>query len=124
MKEGPSLFSRAQGGFFAPLKIKNEHYEIRRQGKTKPESSFFENKLKFNLEKREFTRLGLSLAALSLLSLSLFCSFAQINQPSTRTPQQLPIAPRLHQRSTSLHQLICANRSHRLISTLRQCPLS
>jgi hypothetical protein len=70
MKEGQSLSSRAQGGVLcAPKNKKTKYYEIRRQGKTKPEFSFFENKLKFNLKKREFTRFWpLSLAALSSFS--------------------------------------------------------
>jgi hypothetical protein len=108
MKEGPSLSSRAQGGVFSPLKIKKtKYYEIRRQGKTKLSLKYFENKLKFNLKKREFTLLGLSLALLALHSPplpppSLFRSFALAhdNQPQHRTPQQLPIAST----SSHLHQ--------------------
>jgi hypothetical protein len=87
------------------------------------------NKLKFNLKKREFTLLGLSLSLLALrfppssVPLSFLCPRPHYNQLQHRT-----IADRIFISSpstiASLHQLIGANRPHRLVSTLRQLPLS
>jgi hypothetical protein len=60
MKEGPSLFSRAQGGVLcAPKNKKTKYYEIRRQGKTKLYFKYSENKLKFNLKSENSRDLGL-----------------------------------------------------------------
>jgi hypothetical protein len=87
------------------------------------------NKLKFNLKKREFTLLGLSLSLLALRfpPSSVPLSFLR-PRPHDNQPQHRTIADRIFISSpstiASLHQLIGTNRPHRLVSTLRQRPLS
>jgi hypothetical protein len=105
MKEGQSLSSRAQGGVLcAPKNKKTKYYEIRRKGKTKLSHTFSENKLNFNLKKREFTRFRpLSLAACSH-ALSLMLSLHSCSSPSF-LPFSFAHHPSRHQPSNTTQQL-------------------
>jgi hypothetical protein len=102
MKEGPSLSSRAQGGVLcAPKNKKTKYYEIRIQGETKLSSSFFENKLKFNLKKREFTR---SLPSLSLLSRLIPPTAQSMASPSISNIELLASSPNIELLASSLQR--------------------
>jgi hypothetical protein len=122
-KKGHHYSAGRKGGVLcAPKNKKTKYYEIRRQGKTKLYFKYSENKLKFNLKKREFTR-----SRPSLLS-RLRSFFVRPHAPSTinHQPSNSSTSPAqlVSDQPLSIINRLTPPITHHLIPTLCHHPLS